>query len=72
MNQGQCRCGHGRVAHRRASGRKCLPCQALVRELKPGWTSPDGSIAVGDRMVTAACKCRDYVLPGGKSSWGAR
>lgn len=43
-----CRCGHGRGIHKRASGKKRLPCQRLVKAHEHGY-----------RLVR--CTCRDYV-----------
>lgn len=68
-----CRCAHGRGQHRRAQalsgwerGRgqtrpapgAWVPCQALVRVERPGWTS--GPYTVAPRMVNAKCKCRNW------------
>lgn len=59
-----CRCGHGRHAHRRASGKKNLPCQSIVQVERPGFRVllPGGVPAqVEPRLVMAVCKCRNFV-----------
>jgi hypothetical protein len=59
-----CRCGHGRHAHRRASGKIRVPCQAIVQVERPGYRVilQGGEIAqVAPRLVLAVCKCRDFV-----------
>lgn len=46
----KCRCGHGRQWHRRASGKKRLPCQVVTYE---------NPYSAARRAVK--CKCRDFV-----------
>jgi hypothetical protein len=58
----KCRCGHGRQTHRKASGKKRLPCQTFVTVTRP----PFYIIFNGKRgLVTPGpspeiCKCRDW------------
>ena len=65
-----CRCGHGRGQHYRVRGKTHLPCHAFVRVERPGVQGTGFSIA--PRLVTELCRCRDYVVPGGKTTWGGR
>ncbi len=71
-----CRCGHGRGTHSMVRGRKHLPCHATIRVERPGFTFQGGPVmglvTVAPRMATDLCRCRDYVLPGGKTTWGQK
>lgn len=60
-----CRCGHGRGTHRKARGKTHLPCQAMYRVEVQASLAPSRTT-----WELAKCQCRDYVLPGGKTTWG--